>query len=70
MKLIRSIFFLIVLIQPSCAFNGRPIPEWAQYHSEDYPCPQGTLKIGDPRFPDHWICQEWWIGEGIQPRVR
>ena len=70
MKLIRSILFLIFLIQPSCAHDGQSIPEWAQYHSKDYPCPQGTFKVGAPRFPNNWVCQERRAQQGIPPRVR
>jgi hypothetical protein len=60
-KLRNLVFYFIVLMQLSCAHKeyqrGR-VPEWGQFHSKHYPCPENTISIGDPRFPNHFVCRE------------
>ena len=70
-KLHNLVFYFIVLMQLSCSHGGYkkpPLPEWAQYHSKDYPCPENTINIGSPRFPNHYVCIE--TGPGIDLNIR
>ena len=72
-KLRNLVFYFIVLIQLSCAhkeYKMERVPEWAQFHSKHYPCPEHTVNIGDPRFPNHFVCKEVGINENIRVGLR
>jgi hypothetical protein len=57
----KAAVILIILIQISCAhkkYKMSSVPEWADFHSKYYPCPANTISIGDPRFPNHFVCKK------------
>ena len=65
MKLIRSILFLIVLIQTACSSSFVIKPEWMGTHSQPWGCPRGYVNVRIMK--DKWQCQPniWW---GIEDR--
>lgn len=57
-KLHNLIFYFIILMQTSCVHKMGYVPEYAYFHSKNYPCPDHTINIGDPRFPNYFVCRE------------
>ena len=47
----------VAILLSGCVHTS--LPEHSQFHSEDYPCPEGTVSVGDPRFPRHFTCERW-----------
>ena len=45
-------------MQTSCVHKMGYIPEYAYFHSKNYSCPDHTINIGDPRFPNYFVCRE------------
>ena len=57
----KLVVMLMILMQFSCAHKKYKLwyaPEWASFHSKNYPCPEDTINIGDPRFPNYFVCRE------------
>ena len=57
----KLVVMLIILMQFSCVHKKYSLgyaPEWASFHSKNYPCPEHTISIGDPRFPNYFVCKE------------
>ena len=69
----KLVVILIILMQLSCAhkrYNPSYNPEWASFHSKNYPCPEHTINIGDPRFPNYFVCRKIGIAGDIGLRLR
>ncbi len=61
---LRLAFYMILLIQISCSVGPRRNGALTVEHRPvDYPCPRGTLKMGDPRFPKFYTCEKLWPRE-------
>lgn len=37
--------------------DGQTLPDEYRYHTKEYVCPRDMVLVGDPRFPDYYMCR-------------